>query len=167
MKWRGCGYRRYGIRPMMAVLRGHCPAETNPTTDLAYFRASEFAHAVPHATTAFACKTRGQRRVLVVDDDEVIRRLIAANLTLEGFDVATAVDGQDCLDKAPAIAPDVITLDVIMPHLDGWETALRLRKCPVTSHIKIVLITARDHKVDGEMIRIVRKLADATPTAFM
>ena len=49
--------------------------------------------------------------VLVVDDDEVIRQLIAVNLTLEGFDVATAVDGQDCLDKVTAIDPDVITLD--------------------------------------------------------
>jgi CheY-like chemotaxis protein len=83
-----------------------------------------------------------------VDDDEVIRRLIAANLRLEGFDVTTAVDGQDCLEKAPAIAPDVITLDVTMPRLDGWETALRLRKCALTSHIKIVLITARDHEDD-------------------
>src|ERR1035438_1152141 len=54
------------------------------------------------------------RRVLVVDDDEVIRRLIAVNLQLEGFDVSMAVDGQDCLDKVVEIAPDVITLDVMM-----------------------------------------------------
>ena len=52
-------------------------------------------------------------RVLVVDDDEVIRRLIAANLTLEGFDVAMAAGGQDCLDQVSAIAPDVITFDVM------------------------------------------------------
>jgi DNA-binding response OmpR family regulator len=71
-----------------------------------------------------------------VDDDEVIRQLVAANLRLEGFDVATAVDGQDCMEKAPAIAPDVITLDVTMPRLDGWETALRLRKCVLTSTSK-------------------------------
>src|SRR6266545_4590524 len=44
--------------------------------------------------------TQGLGRVLVVDDDEVIRRLIAVNLQLEGFEVETAVDGQDCLDKA-------------------------------------------------------------------
>jgi DNA-binding response OmpR family regulator len=117
-------------------------------------------------------------RVLVVDDDEVIRRLIAVNLQLEGFDVATAVDGQDCLDKVAEIAPDVITLDVMMPRLDGWETAVQLRKSPETAHIKVVLITARaqeDDKVHGgqvgadayltkpfdpnEMIRIVRELA--------
>jgi len=119
-------------------------------------------------------------RVLVVDDDEVIRQLIAVNLTLEGFDVLTAVDGQDCLDKVTAIKPDVITLDVMMPRLDGWATALHLRDDPQTSHIKLVLITARAQEDDrsrgleigvdayltkpfdpGEMIRIVRELAAA------
>jgi CheY-like chemotaxis protein len=81
-------------------------------------------------------------RVLVVDDDEVIRRLIAANLRLEGFDVAMAASGQECLDHVSAIAPDVITLDMITSRRDAWETALRLRESPDTSHIKVVLITA-------------------------
>ena len=117
-------------------------------------------------------------RVLVVDDDEVIRRLIAVNLQLEGFDVSTAVDGQDCLDKVAGIDPAVITLDVMMPRLDGWETAIQLRKSPDTARIKVVLITARaqeDDKTRGgrvgadayltkpfdpnEMIRVVRELA--------
>src|SRR2546429_4041661 len=78
--------------------------------------------------------THGLGRVLVVDDDEVIRRLIAVNLQLEGFEVSTAVDGQDCLDKVAAVEPDVITLDVMMPRLDGWETAVQLRKSPETAH---------------------------------
>ena len=86
--------------------------------------------------------------MLVVDDDEVIRQLIAVNLQLEGFEVATAVDGQDCLDKVQAIAPDVITLDVMMPRLDGWETAVQLRKTAETAHIKVVLITARAQEDD-------------------
>src|SRR5260370_9296225 len=92
--------------------------------------------------------THGLGRVLVVDDDEVIRRLIAVNLQLEGFDVSTAVDGQDCLEKVLEIAPAVITLDVMMPRLDGWETAVQLRKSPDTAHIKVVLITARAHEDD-------------------
>ena len=126
----------------------------------------------------------GLGRVLVVDDDEVIRQLIAVNLTLEGFDVATAVDGQDCLDKVQAINPDVITLDVMMPRLDGWETAIQLRKNPESAHIKIVLITARAQEDDiargtsvgadayltkpfdpGEMIRVIRELAGAPPAS--
>jgi len=127
--------------------------------------------------------TQGLGRVLVVDDDEVIRQLIAVNLTLEGFDVATAVDGQDCLDKVSAIGPDVITLDVMMPRLDGWETAVQLRTCPDTTHVKVVLITARAQEDDrtrgahvgadayltkpfdpGEMIRVVRDLAGTPPS---
>jgi len=127
---------------------------------------------------------QGLGRVLVVDDDEVIRQLIAVNLTLEGFDVATAVDGQDCLDKVSAIDPDVITLDIMMPRLDGWVTASQLRRNPETSGIKVVLITARaqeDDKARGrqigvdayltkpfdpsEMIRVVRELAGHPPIA--
>jgi DNA-binding response OmpR family regulator len=128
---------------------------------------------------------QGLGRVLVVDDDEVIRQLIAVNLNREGFDVATAVDGQDCLDKVTAIDPDVITLDIMMPRLDGWVTAMELRKNPETSHVKVVLITARAQEDDrargleigvdayltkpfdpSEMIRIVRELAGAPPGAF-
>nr|WP_067910729.1 response regulator [Actinomadura rubrobrunea] len=95
--------------------------------------------------------------MLVVDDDEVIRQLIAVNLQLEGFEVATAVDGQDCLDKVREVGPDVITLDVMMPRLDGWVTAVRLRQDPATSHIKVVMITARAQEYDvrrGEEIGV-------------
>ncbi len=53
--------------------------------------------------------------------------------------MATAVDGRDCLEKTSAIAPDVITLDAMMPRFDSWETARRLRECQDTSHIKVVL----------------------------
>src|ERR1700742_4476160 len=151
------------------------PAETRGPT----------AHTTEHRADTLAPVTQGLGRVLVVDDDEVIRQLIAVNLTLEGFDVATAVDGQDCLDKVGALAPQVITLDVMMPRLDGWVTATELRKNPGTAHIKVVLITARAQEDDknrghqigvdayltkpfdpGEMIRVVRELAGAPPTAL-
>jgi len=71
-------------------------------------------------------------RILVVDDDDVIRQLITVNLELEGFEVTTAVDGQDCLDKVKDVDPAVITLDIMMPRLDGWETASRLGADPET-----------------------------------
>lgn len=81
-------------------------------------------------------------RVLVVDDSEVIRRLIAVNLELEGFEVFLAEDGQECLDVVDAVAPDVVTLDVVMPRLDGFATAARLRAGPTTSGLPIVMVTA-------------------------
>ncbi|WP_315987516.1 response regulator [Actinomadura sp. HBU206391] len=122
--------------------------------------------------------------MLVVDDDEVIRQLIAVNLQLEGFEVETAVDGQDCLDKVIEVDPLVITLDIMMPRLDGWVTAVKLREDPATSHMKVVMITARaqDHDIrrgheigvdayvtkpfdPAHLIRTVRKLAGAGPHA--
>jgi CheY-like chemotaxis protein len=84
----------------------------------------------------------------VVDDDDVIRQLISVNLELEGFDVTTAVDGQDCLDKVKDIQPAVITLDIMMPRLDGWEAASRLRADPETADIKVVLLSARAQEAD-------------------
>jgi CheY-like chemotaxis protein len=81
-------------------------------------------------------------RVLVVDDSAVIRQLISVNLELEGFEVVTAVDGQDALDKIHEVAPDVVTIDVMMPRLDGFDTVARLRADPRTSHLKIAMVTA-------------------------
>jgi CheY-like chemotaxis protein len=121
-------------------------------------------------------------RVLVVDDDDVIRQLITVNLELEGFEVETAHDGQDCLDKVKDVAPDVVTLDIMMPRLDGWETATRLREDPATAELKVVLLSARAQEADlqrgsrigvdayltkpfdpDELISVVRRLAGLPP----
>ncbi len=122
-------------------------------------------------------------RVLVVDDDDVIRQLITVNLELEGFEVHTAVDGQDCLDKVKDVRPDVITLDIMMPRVNGWEAAGRLRDDPDTAGIKVVLLSARAQEADlqrgtligvdayltkpfdpDELIEVVRELAGLPPT---
>lgn len=99
----------------------------------------------------------GPGRVLVVDDDDVIRQLITVNLELEGFEVIPAVDGQDALDKVKDVRPDVVTLDVMMPRVDGWEAAARLREDPETAHIKVILLSARAQESDiqrGERIGV-------------
>jgi CheY-like chemotaxis protein len=81
-------------------------------------------------------------RVLVVDDNRVIRQLIRVNLELEGFEVVTAADGAECLDVVHEVRPDVITLDVVMPRLDGLTAAARLRADPRTSRLPIAIISA-------------------------
>jgi CheY-like chemotaxis protein len=88
--------------------------------------------------------------VLVVDDEAVIRQLIVINLELEGFEVHEAVDGLQALEKARDLDPDVVTLDVMMPGLDGITTARRLRADPLTSRARIVLISARTRAADLE-----------------
>ncbi|MEU5170262.1 response regulator [Streptomyces mutomycini] len=112
-------------------------------------------------------------RVLVVDDNKVIRQLIRVNLELEGFEVVTAADGVECLDLVHEVRPDVITLDVVMPRLDGIQTAARLRADPRTGHLPVAVISAcTPHEVaagvdaflakpfePGEMVRMVRGLA--------
>lgn len=87
-------------------------------------------------------------RILVVDDDDVIRQLIRVNLELEGFEVYTANDGEDALLKARELQPAVVTLDIMMPRLDGWDAAARLRADPETAHIKVVLLSARAQEAD-------------------
>jgi CheY-like chemotaxis protein len=87
-------------------------------------------------------------RVLVVDDSEVIRQLITVNLELEGFEVVTAVDGVDALEKIHDVHPDVVTIDVRMPRLDGFDTVERLRADPRTSDLKIAMVTACAQAVD-------------------
>ncbi|MDQ1487357.1 MAG: hypothetical protein QOJ62_3050, partial [Actinomycetota bacterium] len=84
----------------------------------------------------------------VVDDDEMIRRLITVNLELEGFEVSEAVDGQDCLDVVQGVDPHVVVLDVAMPRLDGLVTTARLRADPSTSGMKIVMVSARAQQAD-------------------
>jgi DNA-binding response OmpR family regulator len=116
-------------------------------------------------------------RVLVVDDVADIRALISINLELEGFDVATAGDGYECLAIVDSVEPDVITLDVAMPELDGFTTAARLRDRAATASIPLVMVTARAQGFDlargaeigvdayvtkpfdpAELVRTVRKL---------
>ncbi|HSE71679.1 MAG TPA: response regulator [Nocardioidaceae bacterium] len=89
-------------------------------------------------------------RALVVDDSAVIRELIAVNLELEGFEVSTAGDGEAALAIATELLPDVVTLDAMMPRLNGYETVVRLRDDPRTAHIPIVMVTGRAQASDIE-----------------
>ncbi|MFI8193173.1 response regulator [Streptomyces sp. NPDC085946] len=81
-------------------------------------------------------------RVLVVDDNKVIRQLIRVNLELEGIEVVTAADGAECLEVVHQVRPDLVTLDVVMPRLDGLRTAARLRADPRTRDLPLAVISA-------------------------
>ncbi|WP_420478299.1 PleD family two-component system response regulator [Brevundimonas sp. FT23028] len=87
-------------------------------------------------------------RILVVDDVEPNVRLLEAKLTLEYYEVMTAMDGQTAIDIASAERPDIILLDVMMPGMDGFETCRRLKADPVTRHIPVILVTALDGRED-------------------
>ena len=96
-------------------------------------------------------------RVLVVDDSAVVRGLIAVNLQLEGFDVTTAADGDAAMELVAQVDPHVITLDVVMPNMAGFDTVQRLRSLPETAHIPIVVVTGRAQATDfarGEQLGV-------------
>ena len=82
-------------------------------------------------------------RVLVADDDLDILSVVRINLELEGFDVDTAVDGEDALQKATANPPDAIVLDIMMPRMDGLTALNRLRDQVSTANTPVLLLTAR------------------------
>lgn len=89
-------------------------------------------------------------RVLVVDDTASIRMLIRANLEIAGFEVDEAVDGQDCLDQlaaAPSM-PDAITIDVMMPRMDGFTAVSAIRAEPRTADVAVVMVTTQNHPAD-------------------
>jgi DNA-binding response OmpR family regulator len=83
--------------------------------------------------------------ILVADDEKHIVQLIKLYLTNEGYQVETAADGQEALDKARRLRPDLIILDLMMPRVDGWEVCRRLRK---ESNVPVIMLTARTDDVD-------------------
>ncbi len=86
--------------------------------------------------------------ILVVDDDPDIARFVEVNLRSAGYDVAVAGDGEAALEQAGALRPDLVLLDVMMPRLDGFEVAQRLRKNPQTANTSIIMLTAKALSAD-------------------
>jgi diguanylate cyclase (GGDEF)-like protein len=81
--------------------------------------------------------------ILVVDDDPDIARFVEVNLRSAGYDVTVASDGEEALLKAASLRPDLVLLDVMMPRIDGFEVAHRLRRNPQTSNTSIIMLTAK------------------------
>ncbi len=91
-------------------------------------------------------------KILVVDDDEAINELIKTNLELFGYDVITAYDGIQGFTLAKQELPDLIILDVMMPDVDGYTVAKRVRENDTTKDIPILMLTAMgelEDKVKG------------------
>jgi diguanylate cyclase (GGDEF)-like protein len=86
--------------------------------------------------------------ILVVDDDPDIARFVEVNLRSAGYDVSVASDGEQALEKAGQLRPDLVLLDVMMPRIDGFEVAQRLRRNPQTANTSIIMLTAKALSTD-------------------
>ena len=87
--------------------------------------------------------------VLVIDDDPVVRELLPRRLSGLGVHVATAATGEEGLRLAKALSPDLITLDVLMPGMDGWTVLTTLKSTPALANIPVIMLTIVDDRKTG------------------
>ena len=90
-------------------------------------------------------------RILVVDDEIYIVHILDFSLGMEGYEVLTALDGEQALEKARAEKPDLIVLDIMMPKLDGYEVCKAIKSDPETRQIPVILLSAKGRNVDQKL----------------
>jgi two-component system, OmpR family, alkaline phosphatase synthesis response regulator PhoP len=87
-------------------------------------------------------------KILVCDDERHIVRLIQVNLERQGWQVVTAYDGKEGLEKIQSEKPDLCVLDVMMPYMDGFEVLKALRREPETESLPVIMLTAKAQDKD-------------------
>ncbi|MCA9979219.1 MAG: response regulator [Anaerolineales bacterium] len=90
-----------------------------------------------------------RQRILVVDDDRIIRELLGRYLVRQGFEVWLAENGYEALDIVRQVRPDAIILDIFMPGMDGWEVLARLKQDPHTADVPVILASVDDDQKHG------------------
>ena len=90
-------------------------------------------------------------RVLVVDDDERIRRMVTDMLVANSYGVIVARDGAEAVGKAHVEKPDVILMDLFMPKMDGYAALDAIKKDPATRSIPVVMVTAVGHELNKKL----------------
>jgi len=88
------------------------------------------------------------RRILVVDDERHIVRLVQVNLERAGYEILTAYDGIEALEKVKTENPDMVVLDVMMPRMDGFEVLKNLQADPRYQNIPVIMLTAKAQDAD-------------------
>jgi DNA-binding response OmpR family regulator len=85
-----------------------------------------------------------KRKILIVEDEPLVVRIVEANLKIEGFEVIVASDGEAGLELAQSELPCLIILDVLLPKMHGWEVLRHLKATPATQNIPIIVLTVLD-----------------------
>ncbi len=101
-----------------------------------------------HSTKGVHVGMVRKKKILAVDDEKAIVRLVQVNLEREGYEVVTAYDGREALEKVASERPDLIVLDVMMPYMDGFEVLQQLKKDPETRDIPVIMLTAKAQDAD-------------------
>ena len=89
-----------------------------------------------------------KRKVLLVDDEPSIVKMVAKRLEVAGFEVVVAMDGEEALEKAKTAGPDIIILDCMLPKLNGYEVCGMLKKDPGLQKTPVIMLSARVQEKD-------------------
>lgn len=87
-------------------------------------------------------------RILIVEDNEMNRDMLSRRLKRKGYDIEVAVDGQQGVDMATDLMPDIVLMDMSLPIMDGWKATKTLRGNAATAALKIIALTA--HAMEGD-----------------
>ena len=93
-------------------------------------------------------------KILLVDDDPVIRKLLSGILEHEGYEVAMAPDGMEAMVQIRKDRPHVVILDVIMPEVNGYDVCRSIKFDPQLKNIPIILLTSRDEEIDKPILKL-------------
>jgi len=88
------------------------------------------------------------KRILIVDDEEVIRKFLKIHLNKEGYEVTEAEDGEKAIERVRKGKFDLIICDVMMPKKNGWEVVKEVKSNPLSNRIPIILLTAKNEDAD-------------------
>ena len=97
----------------------------------------------------FQLENKIQIKILIIDDDPTVSELMKRQLTKEGYNVVVAPNGKDGIKLAREIKPDVITLDILMPEMDGWSVLRTFKADPKVSNIPVIMASILDEKNKG------------------
>jgi CheY-like chemotaxis protein len=98
-----------------------------------------------------------KKKILIVDDDEVFLKMLKKTLSSSGYNVAKATNGKEAIEIVKNWCPHLIILDIMMPEMDGGETALALEKDPTTKNIPIIFMTSLLKKEDEDKLSYSQK----------
>jgi DNA-binding response OmpR family regulator len=92
-----------------------------------------------------------KKKILVVEDEESLLKLQSILLTIRGYTVEGAMDGQAALEAVETMNPDLILLDIMLPKIDGLEICRQVKANEATRHIPVVMLTAKKYPADRVM----------------
>ncbi|HMA77163.1 MAG TPA: response regulator [Candidatus Krumholzibacteriaceae bacterium] len=92
-----------------------------------------------------------ERKVLVVDDEANITQILEFSIEAEGYQVVSASNGEEAIEKARKEQPNLIILDIMMPKVDGYEACRALKSNPLTKKIPVILLTAKGREIDKRL----------------